>query len=214
MKRKISAVLLVLVLALLFSSCGGKIETVTDNNGRQYTVKRDKNGFAQTDDKGDLIVYETDDNGKIKQNSDGEDVTSVMDFPGYISDGKSVECESFSIEIPEGWALQNGHTIRLFNEEYQAEITFTLRSTDSVDDCIDQIKALFDGWDAQWKESEMKFDFATAKVITSRNLIENYEKSYIVFAIGNTSYAINTSFNTKLADSVDFESVIGKMTFK
>lgn len=214
MKRKILAVLLVLTFAFLLSSCGGKFDTVTDNNGKQYTVKRDKNGFAQTDEKGALITYETDDNGKIKQTENGDDVTSAIDFPNYITDGKTVECEYFSIEIPDGWQVQKGHTIRLFNEEALSEITFTLRSTDSPDECLEQIKDLFSDWDAEWKESEEKFSFATAKVITSTKLVDHYEKSYYVFSKGDVSYAINTSFNTKLAESVDFASVIGKMTFK
>lgn len=214
MKRKILSVVFVLASVCLLASCSGKIDAVTDNNGRQYTIKRDGNGFAKTDDKGNLIVYETDENGKIKQNAEGEDVTSVVDFPNYIANDKTVECEYFSLAIPDGWQVQNGHTVKLFKEDSQAEISFTLRSTNSVDDCINQVKDLFSDWDFKWKETEQQFDFATAKVISSDKIIENYEKSYYVFAIDDTTYVVSTSFNKKLADSVDFASVIGSIAFK
>lgn len=214
MKRKITAAVLAVSCVFLFSSCGAKTDAVTDSNGKQITIKRDKNGFAQTDKEGNLIVYDTVENGKIKQTADGEDVTSVIDFPNYIFNEKTVECESFIVKIPEGWEVQKGHTVKLLKEESQAEVSFTLRSTDSVDECLDQIKDLFSEWDADWQESEVDFGFAKAKVISSSKIIDHYEKSYYVFAVDSASYVVSTSFNKKLAESVDFSEVIGKMTFK
>lgn len=214
MKRKIFVSFLVLTSVILLASCGTKYESVTDNNGNTFSIKRDSNGFAQTDEKGNLIVYETDKNGKIKQTDDGKDSSETIDFPNYIKSESVVECESFYIEIPDGWQVQTGHTIKLFNEENQAEIAFTLRTTDTTDECLAQIKDLFSGWDADWKESEQKFSFGQAKVISSTKLIDHYEKSYYVFAVKGNSYAISTSFNTKLADSVDFNSIIGDIKFK
>lgn len=213
MFKKILSIILVAVIAVILCSCSSKHVEVTDNNGKQYTVKKGKDSFLETDKKGGLIVYETDKKGKIKQ-IDGKDVTRVVSFPNYVSYDDIVECQTFRLKIPEGWELQSGQTLKIINKDAQADISFTLRTTDPVDDCIAQIKELYEQWPAAWKTEEVSFDFAKAKVISSSKLIENYLKSYYVFNVYDNTYIVNTSLNVKATKSFDFQSVINELQFK
>lgn len=216
MRKKVLAVLLILTTVIALSSCGNNYIEVSDNDGKKITVMKDKDGFAKTDDKGQLIIYKTNEKGKIEKDENKEDVTQIIKFPKYISSEDEVECESFSIKIPEGWTLQTGQMIKLYKDETKSEISFTLRTTDTVEDCIAQIKELYDeqSWKPNWKEEDIDFGFAKGKMISSSKLIENYEKSYYVFTVNGNTYLINTSLNTVAAKSEDFVSIIKTMLFK
>lgn len=214
MKKRVFAFLMAILTIFTLSSCGKKNDKVISNSDETYLIKRDKEGFAKVDDYGQLVVFETDDEGKIKKNDNGDEITKAVSFPYYISNGEIVECSDFYLPIPEGWELLTGQMIKLSNSENKADISFTLRTTSSIDDCISQIKDLFEGWNVEWEEKTVTLEFAEARCLTSTKIFDSHTKSYYVFTVNEKTYVINTSSNNKISEDVDFVSIINTMCFR
>lgn len=214
MKKRIFAFLMAILTIFTLSSCGKKNDEVTSNSDEVYLIKRDKNGFASVDDHGQLIIYETDEEGKIKKNDKGDEMTKSVSFPYYISNGEIVECSDFYLPIPDGWELLTGQMIKLSDPETKADISFTLRTTASIDECISQIKDLYDGWNVEWEEKTVTLEFAEAKCLSSSKIFNSHTKSYYIFTVNEKTYVINTSSNNQIDTEVDFVSIINTVCFR
>ena len=81
MKKRVFAFLMAILTIFTLSSCGKKNDKVISNSDETYLIKRDKEGFAKVDDYGQLVVFETDDEGKIKKNSVLKVIASGCSLP-------------------------------------------------------------------------------------------------------------------------------------
>ncbi len=122
---------------------GGKIYYRKDVNDDAYELVTDANGVTVVDEQGNMLWKVTDANG--------EDQTHPVSFPHYIQDGKTIECQQFSIKCPKGWENIGNFKIMLKNVEEGLQIDYSYLEPDedgakrTVDGEMENLEKLFKG---------------------------------------------------------------------
>ena len=214
--KKIAVFFLLLFLcAFTLLSCGGKsdIVTVKDGYGISYFVKRDEKGFITVDEKGRMKVL-PDQTTATGDTTKKADENGTVDFPYFVTDGKRAECYEFYLDIPEGWTLSGTQTMKLTDSQNKADMSFTLRTKDSVSGCIAEIKDLYKDWNPMWDEKDIDLSFAKAKYLSSISILPNSVKSFYVFTVKDNTYVVQTTSFGKPEEAAGFEDILKTVKFR
>lgn len=105
MGKKLIAVFtaVTLVFIAVFAACD-RSNTYTDpSTGKKYLLVTDKNGEAVRSSDGELLVYATNQNGKVVTDAKGNASTENHGFVGqYVKNGV-VKDYAYTIKLPKGW---------------------------------------------------------------------------------------------------------------
>ncbi len=111
MEKKIVAIVVALVLvvtavivAVVISN--NQREYIVDDNGAAHWIYKNEEGSTVLNDKGEIVVYAVDGNGKRQKDENGEYVTAAIDFPRKLIDGNTLETPDYKFSLPEEWELR------------------------------------------------------------------------------------------------------------
>ena len=103
MSKKIIAVALIMVLMVtMFTACKEKY-IVEKINGIEYPVVVDKEGNTIINDKYQVAVYVTDEDGKVKK-TDGEAQTNWVELNHVVLNEEMIQDAFYTLTIGEGWS--------------------------------------------------------------------------------------------------------------
>lgn len=143
MIKKIIAVALAVVLcALCFTGCTKKPENV-DVNGVDKPVAYNENGYAVFDEDGYVRVYETDANGKIQYDENGNPRYNYYNAEdGFVHDGM-IDTPLYAFMIPKGWESYSSNTIIKTGTDKKCKIQIFVAYEDgtAVEDFISDNRA-------------------------------------------------------------------------
>lgn len=136
MIKKILAVVLAAVLVVLcFAACGKKPKK-EDVYGVDQPVAYNDNGYAIFNDEGFLRVYDTDEKGNIKYDSEGNPEYKYYDVGGSYVHDETLETPGYAFKMPSGWKVKDNSTFTkngtdgacnvkiILAEHTSAELTF------------------------------------------------------------------------------------------
>lgn len=122
---------------------GGKIYYRKEAGDDAYELVTDANGVTVIDEKGNMLWKVTDANGV--------EGTHPVSFPYYIQDGKTIECQQFTIKCPKGWENIGNFKIMLKNVDKGLQIDYSYLQPDAeegeakitVDGELEKLETLF-----------------------------------------------------------------------
>lgn len=111
MEKKIIAIVVALVLvvtavivAVVISN--NQREYIVDDDGVAHWIYKNEEGSTVLNDKGEIVVYAVDRNGKRQKDENGEYVTAAIDFPRKLIEGNTLETPDYKLSLPEEWELR------------------------------------------------------------------------------------------------------------
>lgn len=113
MNKKILAVALALLfIVTAFTACKTKLD-MTEINGVEYPVVKDKDGETIVNQENQVAVLVTDRAGEVLTYADGEDQTYWLQLDGdYVADNQ-VQGKLYILGVPSGWkGYDNGKVIK------------------------------------------------------------------------------------------------------
>ncbi len=215
MKRTISVISFILIISVLFASCG-KNNIVTDANGNSYTMVM-KHGEPVQDEYGNLVVKYKDETGKI--------VKSFIEYPDVTNAGKDgIQNAFISMKIPEGWKYDE--SVKAFRLQHDGECTkdgnfCEINVLTYNDDTLDNIyenkiareKALnimdSGNYDTEVKKFESNILGLKAKAFTCSRM-EKTDVYCCVFSYKGMNFVINIALNKCCSKDFDYEGFINK----
>ena len=129
MQKNISKIIAILLsfatIIILFAACSDhENELIYKENGKIYYRKEigdaayelvtDKEGNTVVDDNGNMLWKVTD--------ADGNDQTHPVSFPAFLTDGKKIECQQFTIKLPSGWESTGNVNLIVKNQKKNLQI--------------------------------------------------------------------------------------------
>ena len=144
MIKKILAVVLALVLTMLvFASCGKKAKQ-EDIYGYDKPVAYDDNGYAVYNDNGEIRIYDTNSNGEIINDSEGQPRYKYYPVGGSYVHDDIYDTTQYAFKMPSGWDVSdNGiFTKRGTDGKCTATVSFAQDTSEdlSFSDYVDQNK--------------------------------------------------------------------------
>lgn len=107
MKRLIALAAVAATAVCCFTACGDKkidgTETVTLEDGHTIAVVTEEGGDVSRNERGDILIVETDENGKAVKDEDGNEVTKVAELNTAFVYGNRIEFKDYYLVIPDGW---------------------------------------------------------------------------------------------------------------
>ncbi len=108
MKNRITAlsVILTVIIILTFAGCNNGHKIYVDPVGSTYYAVTDEKGNTVLNNEGNIVVYQTDDNGDIITDTSGVYQTVANYFPEQIIKGDFVQTPTYTLTLPGGWSAQ------------------------------------------------------------------------------------------------------------
>lgn len=132
MSKKIIAVLLVATILFMFSfaACNKDKDEEEDETTKlyadvsDYNYVTDENGERVLSPDGEILVYVTDEDGETVTNKAGEPETLAQAFVPILEDNKA-EYYGYSIELPEGWTVDETKSGAFINKGKNQRVDIT-----------------------------------------------------------------------------------------
>ena len=105
-----------------FTSAAFELKTLVDN---AKTAPEGENTWFRlevTDKEGNTVV---DENGNMLwkvTDADGNDQTHPVSFPAFLTDGRKIECQQFTIKLPSGWESTGNVNLIVKNQKKNLQI--------------------------------------------------------------------------------------------
>lgn len=180
MKKYFALIISLLVILTCFTACKPKIKNGTvlqDAGGQEYAAVTEKNGGIARDEAGNLLVLVTDESGKNVKGDNGEYLTNPVAIKNSIVIGNQVECQEFSVTIPNGWS--NAHsTTGLSIKKDNSDRALVI---DAVDKTLDKAVS-----DVLQLIGAMKSSYPDTVYVNSTENLGNFEAKFISAFVPDT----------------------------
>lgn len=107
MKKYFALILTFVLILTCFAACKPSIKdgtVVTEFGGKNHAAVTEADGGIKRDEAGNIIVLETDSNGKNVKDENGNYVTNPVAIDHALVIGNTIEMPEYSIQIPDGWS--------------------------------------------------------------------------------------------------------------
>lgn len=107
MKKYFALILTFVLILTCFAACKPTVKdgtVVTEFGGKNHAAVTEADGGIKRDEAGNIIVLETDSNGRNVKDEDGNYVTNPVAIDHALVIGNTIEMPEYSIQIPEGWS--------------------------------------------------------------------------------------------------------------
>ncbi len=204
MSKKIIAILVVatVVFMCIFAGCSKKGVYTDPKTGKEYILVTDENGQKILSDDGELLVYATEDNGKIVTDADGSQVTDVHGFIGQIEEDGIVEDFAYKLFLPDGWSSTD--TFGTFQNKSAKQICVISILDETYDDyyktnkeVYDQVVNSEDVEEATWEE-EVKIHDDAEKVV--RFTMKSKDGMRVMYFYENSGNTYKVLFDAESPD--------------
>ena len=107
MKKYFALILTFVLILTCFAACKPSIKDgtlVTEFGGKNHAAVTEADGGIKRDEAGNIIVLETDSNGKNVKDENGNYVTNPVGIDHALVIGNTIEMPEYSVQIPNGWS--------------------------------------------------------------------------------------------------------------
>ena len=107
MKKYFALILTFVLILTCFAACKPSIKdgtVVTEFGGKNHAAVTEADGGIKRDEAGNIIVLETDSNGRNVKDENGNYVTNPVAIDHALVIGNTIEMPEYSIQIPDGWS--------------------------------------------------------------------------------------------------------------
>lgn len=229
MKKQIIAIAsIIIVTAVIFTSCGTKYKTYVDDNGIPHVLVTDEEGNSMVNDNGQIIVAATDESGDLITDANGVTETRYAEFPSLVINDKTIETPHYKLTLPENWGFKTGRTANLIRTDSSVcmDIIMVQNTTyeKAIEDCRMWFKAIDDEYDTinGFTEEQTTVNNSTAIAIkfsvsgqdpddaTKEKIMTSY-----IFQYAGVLYHIPvTATSTEDFNNSGFENVIDLIEFR
>ncbi len=219
--KKIFALSISIILILTcFAGCKAKLKNgavITNAAGENFAAVTKADGGIQRDKAGNLLVLVTDEDGRNVKGDGGEYLTNPVALEHALVVGNRVECNEYSVVIPNGWSNANsfngmnvtkdGSLDALFIEAKDTPVDDLMATTNSIlsimktnyDNTVYENSAITIGdIEAQFMSVFVPDNGATPE---SGNPSSSYV-AYIFFEQGNHSYSCRITSDRNMNDDL------------
>lgn len=214
MKKYFALILTFVLILTCFAACKPSIKDgalVTEFGGKNHAAVTEADGGIKRDEAGNIIVLETDSNGRNVKGEDGNYVTNPVAIDHALVIGDTIEMPEYSIQIPNGWSnnvsfenlviTRDGTadtlTISVVGDKSLAEVTkerstVISMTTSTYENVVTETKGV--------KVGEKDANFVSAYV-PDANGAEVY-LCYILFEHAGNVYSCMLNSNTDISSTV------------
>ena len=225
MKKIFALTISVIVILTCFAGCKAKIKNgalVTNAAGENFAAVTKADGGIQRDEAGNLIVLVTDENGRNVKGDNGEYLTNPVALDHALVVGNRVECNEYSVVIPDGWSdgnslngmniLKDGTLDGLFIEAKNTPLDELMGNSSKL---LSAMKSMYDNTVYENKAmtiGEIEAHFVSVFVPDNGMTPESGNPSssyvaYIFFEQGGYSYSCRITSDRNMND--DLGEIIG-----
>lgn len=107
MKKYFALILTFVLILTCFAACKPSIKDgtlVTEFGGKNHAAVTEADGGIKRDEAGNIIVLETDSNGRNVKDENGNYVTNPVGIDHALVIGNTIEMPEYSVQIPNGWS--------------------------------------------------------------------------------------------------------------
>ena len=162
MKRYTAIVLIITMLALIFTACSKKIDgtaSVTGLDGGDVAVVTAEDGDVSRNEDGDVIVVVTDEDGKAVKDDDGNNLTEKADLQTALVYNNRIEFNDYYLEIPKGWTDNLSYQdLQIKNEKTGDSISIMRVEDTTYKEKMDSVQKMFSAIEDTYPKTELKED--------------------------------------------------------
>lgn len=193
---------------------GGKIFYRKEAGDDAYELVTDAEGVTVVDEEGNMLWKVTDANGV--------EGTHPVAFPDYIQDGKTIECQQFTIKCPKGWENIGNFKIMLKNPDKGLQIDYSYLQPDeengetnvTVDGELAKLEQLFGSANVTRTKTQVGGRDAEKLVVDMIGDTPAYMEVYCVVS-GNGLMAFNCTYtNPEDKGTFDFKAVLDTIEYR
>ncbi len=229
MKKYISLFLAVIVLSGVLTSCShslkGGAAVVTDLAGKGYAAVTKEDGGIERDAAGNVIVLETDADGKNVTGENGEYVSNAVRIEHAIVVGDRIEARFFSMKIPDGWSDKTSYSDLIISRDgtkdqlivsFFEDTTLEEKTKERLK-LYDSIKSMYSATgkfsDGEVTISGQKATFYEGFVDPEGEETEPVYVCFYFFEYGGIVYSCYISSNHDLTGTKDFTNILNTIEF-
>lgn len=138
MKKYLALILTFVLILTCFAACKPSVKdgtVVTEFGGKNHAAVTEADGGIKRDEAGNIIVLETDENGRNVKDEDGNYVTNPVGIEHALVIGDTIEMPEYSIQIPDGWSNSVSFENLVITRDGSADtLTISVINDKTVDD--------------------------------------------------------------------------------
>lgn len=225
MKKYSVCIIAAALIAAILTSCGkDKVDggaIMTNAAGQTVAAQTKPDGNLDRDEAGNLILLETDENGKNVTDKDGKNVTRLQSLDHALVVGNRIECSSFALNIPEGWSNSNSFSDLIIQKDGTKDkiviSTFTGETLQEKRDyrlsAMDSIKATYEN--VKYSEYNTKIDGEDASVheLFVDEVDPDVFMSFYFFQHNAVVYAVTVSSDRDLTGNTTVADILNTIEF-
>ncbi len=179
MEKKIIAIVVALVVvvtavivAVVISN--NQREYIVDDDGIAHWIYKNEEGSTVLNDKGDIVVYAVDRNGKRQKDENGEYVTAAIDFPEIVTNGNTLETPYYKLTMPKDWELHEKGIFTLKkNDNVSVEVdVLPVEEIDTVDEYLQEHIKTTETFVNEMKKGYPKSTFEVSRATLTKKLLD------------------------------------------
>lgn len=229
LKKRVVVIVVTAALLFTFMFAGCKDSSIyVDPAGNTMIAVTDENENTVLDKDGNIIVYQTEDDGEILTDESGVPQTLSSMFPERIIDGKYVQTLTYTLTLPSGWSVdEDAYSYGVYiKKSNNATIMLDIIKDYTFDEYYERI---LDGFEVYNKTEDIEFtgeedDFeyiaanTTAKRFQYTIKVEEDEEPIrgvvLIFEKNGNLYNFSGNVTESEYEKVDFFEFFSSINFK
>jgi len=231
LKKRVAiiAAIIVLLFAFALTACKNK-KYYVDPAGNTMIPVTDESNNTILNSEGNIIVYQTNENGDIETDESGVPRTLASVFPERIIDGRFIQTPTYTLTLPSGWSVDESTYGVYRKKSSDASITIDIVKDYTLQEYYDYTVGIIE----QIKETKAEgttitvsddtFEYVAAKTTAKRFVItienekgESLKRLFLIFEINGNIYKFlcdAPSSDYKKANFPEFFSAINYKNYK
>ncbi len=216
---------IVLIFAFVFTAC--KDQYYVDPAGNTMIPVTDENKNTVLNSEGNIVVYQTDENGEIATNESGVPQTVASAFPERIIEGRFIQTPTYTVTLPAGWSVDEKAIGVYTKKSSDAKITISIVKDYTLQEYYDYTVSIVERLKENKSEgtqitaNEDTFNYIAAKTTAKRFVItvenekgESLTRLFLIFEKDGNVYKFLCDSPTKKYENADFPEFFNAVNFK
>jgi len=226
LKKRFAAITGILAVIVCLSACKDELIYV-DPADNEYIAVTDESHNTVLNEEGDVVVYQTEENGEIVTDESGVPQTQAVYFPNQIVDGDYVQTPTYTLTLPSGWKLNEDEVGKFINKSADATLEISIVDGYTFDEYYDYTISILNQMkeaaqdNASFSSEEDTFFYYSVDKDVNRFTIsmtnsdgESVKEVVIIFEDAENIYKITCQATEDNFEKADFASLYSAINYK
>lgn len=188
----------------------------------------DENRNTVLNDNGDILIYQTEENGDIATDNSGAPITAASIFPERLVEGKYIQTPTYTLTMPSGWSVVEDKYNAFKKKSADATITVEIVEGYALDDYIEYMESVIEVLVSQSDKGEENryegkdtYEYLAAKATATRFTLaqkdadgKEYKWEAVVFEKNGNLYKFICEAPKKSFEKANFAEFFSAINYK